>query len=131
MAFTQQSGKFAFYEDQNLSRAAPTTSTADGVPVPETLDALTVVVEANASQTLSGGGTLQAYLYDEFVVSWIRCPELDVTTIPSGVPRAAFNFVISGTRSGLRVMWAAASVTVSSGTTVRLFILGGQDEIDD
>lgn len=123
MAFTQQSGRNAFYEDQDLTRAAPTTSTADGVSLLG-LDAITVVVEANASQTLSGGGTLRGYLYDDYLGAWFRCAELDVTSItPSSVRRAAFNFVVSGARATSRVMWAADSVTVSSGTQVRVYLL--------
>lgn len=131
MAFTQQSGRNAWYEDQILTRAAPTTSTADGVALPAGLDSLTVVVEAPSGQTIDGG-SIRGYASDELVAAWFRVAELDKTISPTGVRRAAFNFVISGLRPGMRFMWASDSITLSgAGTTVRVYILGGLEEADD
>lgn len=130
MAFTQQSGRTAWYEDQALTRAAPTT-TADGVPLSPELDTLTLVVEADSGETISGGGAMRGYLYDDFVTAWVRCAELDWSTITAGARRVSINFVALGSRKGARVMWAADAVTVSGGTTVRVYILAGQDELDD
>lgn len=127
MAFTQASAANAWYEDQLLTRAVPTTSTSDGVPMKD-MDAITVVLEADSGATISGGGSLVCYLYDPTVAAWFRSAENDVTSItPSAVRRASFNFVVSGARSATRVMWACSSVTTSAGTTARLFIIGARE----
>ncbi len=127
MAFTQQPGRNGWYEDQLLTRAAPTTSTADGVPL-DTLDALTLIVQADSGATLSGGGTLDAYVYDSYPAIWVRCPELDVTSISSAVRQASYNFLVAGSKPGSRVMWKCTSVTASAGTTARVYILGGREK---
>lgn len=124
MAFTQQPGRNGWYEDQLLTRAAPTTSTADGVPL-EGLEGLTLVVQADSGATLSGGGTLDAYLYDGYLALWFRCPELDVTSISSAVRQASYNFIVAASKPSERVMWKCTSVTTSAGTTARVYILGG------
>jgi hypothetical protein len=123
VAYTQVSAQNAWYEDQSLTGTPPTTSATDGVSL-SGLKALSVVVEAEATRTLSGGGTLQAYMYDSSVAAWYRVPELDCTVSSSGVRRAAYNFVIEATRSSARIAFVPDSVTVSAGTTVRVHILG-------
>lgn len=125
MAFTQQPGRNAYYEDQTLTRAAPTTSATDGVAVKD-LDAFTVVVQADSGQTLSGAGTIDMYMYDDYLALWVRVPELDTTIATSGVRQVAYNFVISGSKSLTRILPKCTGVTVSSGTTARIYVLGGR-----
>lgn len=123
MAYTQQPGRDAYVETQILTRAAPTTSTADGVPLTG-LVTLTVVVQADSGTTITGG-TMRGYMYDEYVASWFRCAELDFTP-GTGVRRSSANFVVEGNRSTSRVLWATDTVTVGAGTTVEVYILGGR-----
>lgn len=124
MAWTQTSAGNAWVESQALTRAAPTAST-DGVPL-DGLSSLTVVVEANSAQTLTGGA-LAAYLWDDAVAGWTRCAELDWTVTPTAVRRASVNFTLPGVRRGARILFATVAVTVSGGTTANVYILGGHN----
>lgn len=98
--------------------AAPTTA-ADGMALAFTgkpLAAVSLTAEADASQTLSGGGTLQAYVYDPQAAAWARCPDCDVAVAVSAVRRQAFSaFDVKVGLPGARVAWIPAGVTVSSG----------------
>lgn len=123
MAFTRQPGRDAYYEDQALSASAPSADT-DGMPL-DGLDAFTVVVEANSTKTLSGG-SIVFYMYDDLTAAWFRCTELDWTIAPTSVRRSAVNYTVAGTRRGTRVCPVTSSVTVSGGTTVRVYFLGGR-----
>lgn len=123
MAFTQTAGTNVYYEDQALSRTAPTTDGTDGVPMRD-FDTVTVVLEANSTKTISGG-TLAAYIWDDAVNAWSRYAALDITPTTS-VRRSAATVTISGTRSGTRLCWCNASVTVSGGTDARVWIIGGR-----
>lgn len=123
MAWTQESAGNAWYEDQALTRTAP-SSASDGVPLAG-LKTISVSLQANSTKTLSGG-TLRCYVYDSLVGVWARCTSLDLSVSPTGVRTIAFEGAdTSGSRSGARVLWATDSVTVSGGTDVRVFLLGG------
>jgi len=114
--------KSTFQESQILTRAAPTLAT-EGQALLD-LSAITVVVSAELTRTLSGSGTLNAYLYDVDVGRWARCPGLDLTITISGVQDQAFPaLLVAGARNS-RVLWAASGVTVSGGTTVQISQLG-------
>lgn len=120
---------------QNLTGSAPTLAT-EGLSL-KGLTSVTVILETHtpASQTLSGAGTLEAYIWDSFDGSanntgstasgaWSRCKDFDLTVTLSGVPRQAFeSFKVVGPRAG-RVIWVPVGVTVSAGTQVRTWILG-------
>lgn len=116
-----------FSLSQNLTGSAPTLAT-QGQAL-EDLSAVTVVVETAipASQTLSGAGTLECYIYDGATggpAAWSRHPAGDFTVSLSGVARQAFEPVeVIGARKG-RVLWVPAGVTVSAGTTVTVYQLG-------
>lgn len=122
MAWTQSPGTDVYYEDQALTRTVPTTDATEGAPLKDA-HAFTVVIEANSTKTLSGAGSLDAYVYDDTVAAWIPCPELTINVVTSSVRRASYNFVVAGSRPLSRVQFAANSITVSGGTTVRVYIL--------
>jgi hypothetical protein len=114
-----------FSESQLLTRAAPTLAT-EGQALKD-LSSVTVIVEANTSQTLSGAGSLLAYIYDASPgapAAWVRMPAMDLSVSTSGVQRMAFPAVtVTGARNA-RLLYAASGVTVSSGTTVTVYQLG-------
>jgi len=125
VAFTQSSAANAWYEDQNLTAAAPSAA-SDGVLLKD-IDSLVVVVEANSGQTLSGAGNLRCYLYDPLVAGWFRVTANDQAVTTSGVRRVGYSLDVIGCRTGSRVVFVTDSVTVSSGTTVRVYLLGGRE----
>lgn len=122
MAWVQSSAQNAWYEDQALTRTAPSTST-DGVPLDD-LSGVTIAIEANSGQTLSGSGTIRCYLYDTLVGAWFRVPECDLSVSTSGVRRLGFATLAAAGRTGARVDFVTDTVTVSSGTTARVYVLG-------
>jgi hypothetical protein len=114
----------AWYEDQALTRTAPSAAT-DGIPLHD-LQGVMVVVEANSAQTLSGAGSLRAYVYDPIVAAWFRVPALDLSVNSASIRRMGFESEqIAGLRRATRLDYATDSVTVSGGTTVRVYVLGG------
>lgn len=122
MAFTQKNGTNAWYEDQLLTAAAPTLAT-DGVPL-EGFDGISTVVEANSGQTLTGGG-LSTYVYDPAVGAWgLFSASWSVST------SVRYSYLplwdLFSVRPGTRFCVTATAVTVSSGTTVRVWLLGGR-----
>jgi len=118
---------------QNLTGSAPTLAT-EGQPL-RGLTAVTVMVEVAdpATQTLSGAGTLQCYLWDPMTETavggitagfWTRCPSLDMTIAGSGAPRQAWEALqVIGPRQA-RALWVPNGVTVSAGTQVTVYQLG-------
>lgn len=124
MAWVQSSAAYTWYEDQALTRAVPTTSSTDGVPLKD-LTAITIEVEANSGQTLSGAGNLRCYLYDAAVGRWARVPAADLAVSTASVRNLSFEaFEILGARKDARIQWITDSVTVSSGSDVRVYVLG-------
>lgn len=125
MAATQYSASNAWYEDLGLSASAPSGATA-GIPL-TSLKSIQVAVSADSGATLSGAGTLQAYFYDATFARWARVPALDLAVSTASVRDLAFeSFAVTGERSGARIAFVPAAVTVSAGTTVRVHILGGR-----
>ena len=109
--------------------AAGTVPTAadDGMALPS-LHGYQVVLEAAAGQTLSGGGNLRAYVWEQSLASpggaWVRYPAADL----------AVNAALAGQRRGVigekevfggrgRVAYVTDTVTVSGGTCT-IWILG-------
>lgn len=95
------------------SGSAPTADT-DGVALGPIGQGFAVIVSADSGQTLSGAGTLLAYVYSGAVGRWIRCADLDITVGTSGVRDLTFNAIWVAGRKG-RVAFVPSSVTVSSG----------------
>jgi hypothetical protein len=104
-------------ETQVLTRDAPTLAT-EGVALTGRETGCRVVLSAAATRTLSGGGSLKCWYYDNSIGEWIRNPDLDITLSAShaSVRRIAFPdqaiFVPNG-----RLLYAASGITVSAGTT--------------
>lgn len=124
MAWTAVTGApRSAYESQTAAgRAAPTLST-DGVDLGG-VTSITVIIEAEAAQTLSGAGSMLCYVYDSAIAAWVRCPESDLT-VPagaSGLRRIAWaDREVIAPRG--RILYATSSVTISGGTTVVAYVL--------
>jgi hypothetical protein len=75
-----------------------------------------VCLEADSTRTLSGAGTLLAYLYDPFGQIWCRAPDLDLYVTASAVRGQAWpgNEVVVGKG---RIAYVCSGVTVSAGGT--------------
>ncbi len=110
------SGTTAYWtEVQLLTRAAPTLVT-EGLNLRGVVG-FRVTVCANATRTLSGAGSLRAYVWDNNLLRWIRNPGIDLSVSSSAMRCMAFPDVETVAASG-RVLYAADGVTVSAGTTV-------------
>jgi hypothetical protein len=113
-------------EAQALTRAAPTEASFTLTASMSTfrLTGFRVMVCADAGQTLSGAGTLQAYLLDEKSGLVARNNDLDLSVDEAGDRCQAFpDFAVAGSRAEGRVIFAATGVTVSGGT-VTVFYRG-------
>lgn len=112
MAMTNN-GTYGFEVHATGTGSAPTLAT-DGQPLKD-LDAITVMVAADATRTLSGAGTLQCYVYDPSVALWARAPGLDFACSTASVRTLSFQAVeVIGGRNG-RVVWIPNGVTISAG----------------
>ena len=124
MAWTAVSGApRSAYESQTAAGRAAPTDAGDGVAL-SGVSSITVYVEAESGQTLSGGGTLTAYNYDSVIGAWVPCPESDLT-IPasaSGKRRISFGDRAIGSPRG-RILYGASSVTISGGTNVTVYVI--------
>lgn len=111
-------------EVQSLTRSAPTASCL-AASSPEGMDmrsvrGIRVGIDAPTGQTLTGGA-LRAYSYDFTAGAWRRVPDLDITTITSGLAGQWYADQAVLVRTGC-LLYAADGVTVSSGTTVTVRI---------
>lgn len=108
------------------AKAVATTATesapADGLTPAEGLGAILsdakgyyVCVEADSGQTLSGAGSLLAYLWNPLTGVWARTPDLDFTVTASATRGMGFlgAEVVSGRG---RIAYVPSGVTVSSGS---------------
>lgn len=95
-----------------VSGSAPTAST-DGQPLGD-LDAVTVVVDAGLGVTLSGAGTLQAYMYDGSVGVWARALDYDLSVTATTRAQSFVAFDIPGGRN-TRFKWVPNAVTFGGG----------------
>jgi hypothetical protein len=99
---------------------APTLAT-QGLKL-DRLQGFSVTACADAGQTLSGAGTLTAYVYDETVGVWSRIPELDLTAGTATVRCLTFAAVWVAAPRG-RVAYVPTTVTASSNLVV-VYIIG-------
>lgn len=114
------------YETQALTRAAPTLS-SEGMGLGQVgnlpaVRGVRVSVCAASGQTLSGAGTLRAWVYHADAALWMRNVSLDLKVDATAVRCQAFPDLVSGARLEHRVLWAADGITVSGGTTVEVRI---------
>lgn len=120
------------FETQALTRATPTVADFTitvGTLIGKSLwlmemAGFRVSVCATSGQTLSGAGTLQAWLLDERSGLVMRNPGLDMAISASGTRCQVFPDIRSVMVSSGRVIYAASGVTVSGGATVDVQILG-------
>lgn len=106
----------------SCTRAAPSAST-EGLFLTG-LTGYRLEICAAAGQTLSGAGTMKAYLYDYTAALWMPAPALDQPVTASGTrctPFVDFNLTI---RFDARVLFAASGVTVSGGTGLDVYLAG-------
>lgn len=98
------------------TRPAPTAAT-EGLSLTG-VTKFRVFVSAASGQTLSGAGTLQAYVWEDGLNSgsggWARNPDQDVTVNASAVQAMASSDLVVGVGTG-RVVFRANGVTTSSG----------------
>jgi len=105
----------------------------DGIDLAQT-KAVSVTIQANPNQTLSGGGALWCWILDQSLPTpaWARCPELDLSMAwpaTNGVTATVkqtrvFPSLRIPVRGGNRLIYAPQSVTVSGGTDVLIKIVG-------
>jgi hypothetical protein len=95
------------------TEAAPTLVT-DGCLITD-LDGLTIHVEADSGQTLSGAGTLKAWLWNDNSLVWSRAPDLDKSVSTASVRAVSFlgDAVVSARG---RIAFEISGVTASSGS---------------
>jgi hypothetical protein len=115
-------GAMVDQETMILTRVAPTTDATEGLNL-DGLKGFRVCVAAASAQTLSGAGTLDAYLYDYNTARWAINPGLALTQSTSGVRDRCFPDQRVSVPTG-RVLYAANGITVSGGTTVVVTLIG-------
>jgi len=97
------------------------------------LDRLTgwdVLVQADSGQTLSGAGTLQAWVYDPIQLVWARAPDYDIS-VPASLASIRNFYPLAGSpgkgvpviASQGRIGYTPNGVTISSGG-VTIYITG-------
>ena len=90
---------------------APTLAT-DGVRL-SGVGGVVVTVCAAAAQTLSGAGTLTAYVYNEATSSWSNAPDYNLTVTGTTVRCQTFTPFWVADQHG-RIAWVPTTVTASS-----------------
>lgn len=115
----QNVGTETFGTTSPVTGAAPTVA-ADGVPI--TGDAsFTVFVTAPAAQTLSGAGSMLAYLWDPVQLLWARAPDADKAITVSGTQSTSFIAVCTpfrnlSTNLPQRIKYVPSGVTFTGGS---------------
>lgn len=115
--------KVSYVTTQNLTGSAP-SATTDGYSLGD-LVTYQMSVCAQSGATLSGAGTLQAYVYSSAQAAWTRSPALDLTVNVSAATaqcQAWLNLPVY-VHSG-RIKYVPNAVTVSAGTTVSVALEG-------
>lgn len=113
-AFAQEdpSGVRTVSAAQSLTQSAPTLVT-EGLDLND-VEGFRVTVCAASGQTLSGAGSMQAYLWDNDLGLWARNPDLDFNVTATTRCQVSPDFQVMVAAG--RVYFAATGVTVSSGT---------------
>lgn len=103
---------------------APTTSSTQGLST-SGLTAFSLAICAVSGQTLSGAGSMQAYVYRYGTGLWARAPALDQPVPASCASNrcCAFADMATGVQTD-RVYFMASAVTVSSGSTLDVMLDG-------
>lgn len=92
----------------------------DGLPLVSsfftTVNGLAVTVCADDTRTLSGAGTLTAYVWEPSTGLWAAVPDLNLTVSSSARRCQSFTGFLVTLAVG-RITWVATGVTVSAGGT--------------
>lgn len=81
-----------------------------------------VHVEATGANTITTGGTLQAYIYQDYEAVWSRAPDLDLTVSATGVKAVGFiGFSVPSPRG--RIAYLPNGMAVSGGASIDIDIL--------
>lgn len=112
-------GMVEFSASQNLTGSAPASAT-DGIAL-RGIVGYRLSVCATSTNTLSGAGTVLAYVYVPTQGAWARNPSLDFTMSASSVKCQLFPDIISYIHWG-QLKYVPSGVTVSGGTTVSTLI---------
>jgi hypothetical protein len=105
---------YSWTESQALSRAAPTLAT-EGISLAD-IRGYRVVASAGAAATITGGSLL-CYYYSPNTARWARCSAaLDLTLATGARDSVSADFRVAAGAG--RLLYAASSVTLSSGSAV-------------
>lgn len=106
-----------------LTETAPTDA-GEGVSM-KYVKSLTIVLEAEATRTITGGANnyLRAYYYDASIGGWGRFAELDIAipTTVGGNRRATFSIQKILPERGRIAYITEGPIVVSGGTTVTIY----------
>lgn len=120
-----------YWESAPLTRTPPTAAPVSGA-VGSGMDlagveGARIAVCPTSGQSLTGTGTLRAYLYDPAIGEWMYDPDLDLSvskaTTTANRCRVWPDWV-TGVRGNGRVLYAPDTVGVSGGTTVTVYLSG-------
>lgn len=119
--FTHTNGA-AHYEDQALTRAVTATDTNQGVLFTNVCG-FRIIICANSGQTLSGAGTIRLHLLDTTVGEFAEDGDLSWTISSRASGRRCWASPdFRSTVAIGRLLPATDGVTVSGGTTVRVYV---------
>jgi hypothetical protein len=79
------------------------------------LSGVSVTLAADAGQTLSGAGTLTAYVYHPDLGAWSRAPDLDLGVSSTVRAQTWFVGTVPVGRPGSRIAYVPTGVTMSAG----------------
>jgi hypothetical protein len=106
-----------------VTGSAPTLSRPTGSLL-QTSPPSPSMIDAGTGVTLSGAGTLQAYVYDPSVAVWARMPAFDLSVTGTTRTQAFQAFQVLGPRNA-RIKWVPSAVTFSAGSAgVTVYQLG-------
>ncbi len=88
------------------------------------LKGFSVSAAADSGQTLSGSGSLQAYIYDDQAAAWVRVPDLDLSvTVSGGRYQGWMGYEVMAGRVNARIAFVPVSVGLSAGG-ITIFLNG-------
>lgn len=113
------SGTATFAGTSPVTGSAP-TDPLDGIPT-ASLRAFSVYLSVGNAITLSGAGSLAAYVFSQLLGRWTRFPGGDISVATSGVRDLCFGpFLVdrfkSAQNAGTRIAFVPTGVTFSSGS---------------
>ncbi|HZI08670.1 MAG TPA: hypothetical protein VEZ71_31930 [Archangium sp.] len=125
-----QCPKRYYWESAPLTRTPPSAAPASGA-VGSGMDlagveGARVALCPASGQSLTGTGSLRAYLYDPAIGEWMRSPDLDlpVSSATTTANRCrVWPDAVTAVRGNGRVLYATDAIGVSGGTSVSVYIV--------